>query len=69
MKGITPQEFADSYKEQITDDLREVIANLEGLAAEATTTVHDDLRKQIDKLNNARKVLCEVPPECLGEGG
>ena len=62
-RKITPQEFADKYKETITDDLNEVIANLQGIAA-ADKGLEKDLNQSITKLNNALDTLCEVPPPC-----
>ncbi len=62
-RTITPEEFAEKYKETITDDLNEVIANLEKLAA-----AHKDLAKNLysttTKLKNALSILCDVPPPC-----
>jgi len=62
---ISPEEFAETYKERITDDLKSVIANLTGVASEAEPAVQEDLNAQITKLNNARQILCDVPPNCV----
>ena len=62
---ISPEEFAETYKERITDDLKEVMANLTGVASEADPAVQEDLNAQITKLNNARQILCDVPPNCV----
>ena len=62
---ISPEEFAETYKERITDDLKNVIANLTGVASEAEPDVQADLYQQIDKLKNAKQILCDVPPNCL----
>jgi hypothetical protein len=67
MPQISPEDFAEHYKEQITNDLREVISNLNGVAAEADPDLQADLYEQIGKLNNARQVLCDVPPNCILE--
>jgi hypothetical protein len=61
---ISPEDFAEKYKARITDDLKEVIANLEGVASEAEPAVRDDLKKSIAKLVNAQGTLCDVPPPC-----
>jgi hypothetical protein len=62
---ISPEEFAETYKERITDDLRDVMANLTGMASEADPSVQEDLNEQITKLQNARQILCDVPPNCV----
>ena len=62
---ISPEEFAETYKERITDDLKEVMANLTGMASEADPSVQEDLAEQITKLQNARQILCDVPPNCV----
>ncbi len=64
--SISPEDFAETYKERITDDLKAVIANLAGVASEADPAVQEDLNQQIVKLENARRTLCDVPPECTG---
>ena len=65
-RKITPQDFADKYKHTITDDLNEVIANLQGIAA-ADKGLEKDLNQSITKLNNALDTLCDVPPPCTGK--
>jgi Zn-dependent oligopeptidase len=65
---ISLQDFADNYKEGITNDLNEVIANLEGVASLAAPALQTDLQNNIAKLDNARKTLCDVPPPCTDIG-
>jgi hypothetical protein len=65
---ISLEDFAQNYKEHITDDLNEVIANLEGVASEADPALKDDLKQSIAKLDNARQILCDVPPPCTDSG-
>jgi hypothetical protein len=61
---ISPEEFAEEYKEAITDDLYQVIANLQGIASEADPAVQKNLNRDVEKLQNAMQILCEVPPPC-----
>jgi hypothetical protein len=64
MREISPEDFAENYKEQVTNDLKDVRANLAGVASEAAPGVKDDLNEQIGKLDNAISILCDVPPPC-----
>ena len=61
---ISPEEFAEEYKAAITNDLDNVIANLQGMASEADPRVQKNLNQDVEKLQNALQILCEVPPPC-----
>lgn len=63
---ISPEDFAENYKEGITNDLDYVIGNLQGIAA-ADPKLQKDLSQSIAKLNNALDTLCDVPPPCTGK--
>ena len=66
MSRITPQEFADNYKEGITNDLQEVIESLDAISDEAEPALRDLLKDLIKKLRDGRKIMCDVPPPCSG---
>lgn len=66
MRVISPEDFAEKYKEGITNDVDYVIANLQGLAA-ADPALQKDLNQSIAKLNSAMAILCDVPPPCTGQ--
>lgn len=63
---ISCEDFAEQFKEGITNDLRDSIATLETVAQNFQEPLRSQIEDIIAKLAKARQICCDVPPPCTG---